>query len=241
MIVLVAEDNKSLARAIKAMLEHNGIDADVAKDGNVALEKATHGSYDAIVLDVMMPGHDGFEVLETIRDMGDNTPVMMLTAKSTVDDKVYGLDNGADDYLTKPFDQKELISRIRAMTRTNVNKSRKLITHGNVTIDRATYEMRTGTGHYRLSHEELAMMEMLVTSSDGIPATAMHERVFGVADEHTVKTRMHLYMSYLKNKLSALHADFSIREWNDGNTIMYAIDLATPSKANALEETVAVA
>ena len=138
MRLLYAEDEKSLARAVSTILVRNNYSVDVVYDGESALDYLATENYDGVILDVMMPKRDGIEVLREMRARGDSTPVLLLTAKSEIDDRVVGLDSGANDYLTKPFDMKELLARIRAMTRVLSVQPDKTLTTGKVTLDCAT-------------------------------------------------------------------------------------------------------
>ena len=132
MRLLYAEDEKSLARAVSTILVKNNYSVDVVHDGESALDYLATGNYDGVILDVMMPKRDGFEVLREMRARGDSTPVLLLTARSEIDDRVEGLDSGANDYLTKPFDMKELLARIRAMTRVRTRRSRPAVLRSTV-------------------------------------------------------------------------------------------------------------
>lgn len=139
MRILLAEDEKALSKAIVKIFEKNNYSADAVYDGEDALAYIEAGNYDAAVLDIMMPKMDGITVLKKIRAKGNQIPVLMLTAKSEIEDRVLGLDSGANDYLPKPFDTRELLARIRSITRTKAESDSKL-TVGNVKLDRATYE-----------------------------------------------------------------------------------------------------
>ena len=163
MRILLAEDEIPLARAIKKIFEKNNYSADAVHSGEDALMYLETGSYDVAVLDVMMPKMDGIAVLRTLRARGDRIPVLMLTAKSEIDDKVLGLDSGANYYLTKPFDTKELLAAIRAITRTQTEVDSKLAV-GNITLDRSTYELASPTGSFRLANREFQMMEILMSN-----------------------------------------------------------------------------
>ena len=153
MRLLLAEDERSLSRAILAILEKNNYSADAVYDGEEALEYLESGNYDGVILDIMMPKLDGIEVLKRLRERGNPIPVLMLTAKAEIDDKVLGLDSGANDYLTKPFHSKELLARIRAMTRTQTARSGTQLRFGNLTLDRATFVLSSPTGSYRLANK----------------------------------------------------------------------------------------
>ena len=162
MRLLLAEDEQALSKALTTILQRNNYSVDVAYDGQEALEYLEADNYDGVILDIMMPKIDGITVLKEIRKKGILIPVLLLTAKSEVDDKVLGLDAGANDYLTKPFNSRELLARIRAMTRTQTVQATSKLQIGNVTLDRATYELSTPTGSYRLANKEFQMMEMLM-------------------------------------------------------------------------------
>ena len=140
MKLLLAEDERSLSKVLVKILEKNNYTADAVFDGEAALAYLESGGYDAAILDIMMPKMDGITVLRKLRTAGNRIPVIMLTAKSEIDDKVLGLDSGANDYLTKPFDTKELLARIRAMTRSQTTPDNNLI-FGNITLNRATFEL----------------------------------------------------------------------------------------------------
>ena len=135
MRILLAEDERSLSRAIIALLEKHNYSADAVYDGQEALDYLEAENYDAVILDIMMPRLDGLSVLRTLREQGSQIPVLLLTAKSEVEDKVTGLDSGANDYLTKPFATAELLARIRAMTRTQTAQTDSKMSFGNITLD----------------------------------------------------------------------------------------------------------
>ena len=144
MRLLLAEDEEDLSRALVAVLKHNNYSVDAVYDGAEALDYIENSdNYDGVILDIMMPKMDGITVLKTIRSHGNSVPVLMLTAKAEIDDRVEGLDSGADDYLTKPFSMKELMARIRAMTRRKADTTDSVLTFGDITLDRSTY-MLTG-------------------------------------------------------------------------------------------------
>ena len=158
MRILLAEDEKSMSKALTAILTKNNYSVDAVYDGDEALSYILAGDYDCAILDVMMPKMDGFEVLREIRKKGMTLPVMMLTAKSQIDDKVEGLDLGANDYLTKPFDSKELLARIRAITRTITPAADNTLKYGNITLNRANFELSSPTSSVRLAAKEFQMM-----------------------------------------------------------------------------------
>lgn len=162
MRLLIAEDELFLSKALSAILRKNNYEVDAVLDGRDALTFLENGSYDAAILDVMMPEMDGIEVLRRIRKAGNKVPVLLLTAKAEVDDKVLGLDSGANYYLTKPFATPELLARIRAMTRSQGATS--LLQFGNITLDQAKFELSSPAGSYRLTNKEFQVMELLISN-----------------------------------------------------------------------------
>ena len=212
MRILLAEDERSLSRAAIALLEKNNYSADAVYDGQEALEYLESGNYDALILDLMMPKMDGMTVLRTLRERGNPIPVLILTAKSEVDDKVLGLDTGANDYLTKPFSTQELMARIRAMTRSQSGgQVTSRLTFGNITLDQATFERSSPTGSFRLANKEFQMMELLMRNPRQlIPAERFLERIWGY-DSDVELSVVWVYISYLRKKLSALRANIQIK------------------------------
>ena len=210
MKLLLAEDELSLSRAIIKILEKNNYTAEAVYNGEDALKYLETGNFDAVILDIMMPKMDGITVLQKLRASGSQIPVLILTAKAEIDDKVLGLDSGANDYLTKPFDTKELLARIRAMTRTGQAVSSKL-TVGNITLDRATFELSSPTSSSRLANKEFQMMEMLMSNPKNLISTERFmEKIWGY-DSDTEISVVWVYISYLRKKLSALQANIQIK------------------------------
>jgi DNA-binding response OmpR family regulator len=211
MRLLFVEDEKSLSRAVTAILEKNNYSVDAVYDGISALEYLEAGDYDGVILDIMLPGLNGIEVLKKIRTSGNNVPVIMLTAKAEVDDKVLGLDSGANDYLTKPFATKELLARIRAMTRHTNEQVDSTIHVGNLTLHRNTYELASPTGSFKLANKEFQMMEMLMQNpKQVIPAERFMEKIWGY-DNETEMNVVWVYISYLRKKLATLHCNVKIK------------------------------
>ena len=158
-----------------------------------------------------MPRMDGLTVLKKLREKGNTIPVLMLTAKSEVDDKVQGLDMGANDYLTKPFATKELLARIRAMTRNQMVQPVSQLTMGNITLDQATFELSSPAGSFRLANKEYQMLEMMMRNPRQIiSAERFMERIWGYDSEAEINV-VWVYISYLRKKLAALHADIQIK------------------------------
>lgn len=220
MRLLLAEDEQALAKALKAILERNNYSVDTVYDGQTALEYLESDNYDGVILDIMIPKVDGITVLKELRGRGNLLPVLLLTAKSEVDDKVLGLDAGANDYLTKPFHSRELLARIRAMTRTQASQTNSQLQVGNVTLNCATYELSTASGTYRLANKEFQMMEMLMRNPKNlIPAERFMEKIWGYDSETEINV-VWVYISYLRKKLTALHANIQIKAMrNAGYTL----------------------
>ncbi len=211
MRLLYAEDEKSLARAVSAILTKNNYAVDVVYDGEAALDYLATENYDGAILDVMMPKLDGIEVLRRMRARGDSTPVLLLTAKAEIDDRVTGLDSGANDYLTKPFDMKELLARIRAMTRVLSVQPDKTIRFGSVTLDCAGYELSGPGGSTKLAGKEFQMLEMLMRNPRRLIATeTFMDRVWGFDSEAELNI-VWVYISTLRKKLKSVGADIEIK------------------------------
>lgn len=211
MRILLAEDERSLSRAVAALLERNNYSVDAVFDGVEALEYLASSNYDAVILDIMMPRMDGLTVLRRLREQGNPIPILMLTAKSEIDDKVAGLDAGANDYLTKPFSTRELLARIRAMTRTQMNQVTSKLRFGNVTLDQATYELSSPAGSFRLANKEFQMMEMLLRNQGQTISTERFlEKIWGYNTDAEINV-VWVYISYLRKKLTALNANVQIR------------------------------
>lgn len=213
MRLLLAEDEVSLSKAIAAILKKNNYTVDTAFDGIEALEYLETNEYDGVILDVMMPQLDGISVLQKLRKVGNHVPVMLLTAKAEVDDKVLGLDSGANDYLTKPFAAKELLARIRAMTRKNTGapQTDAKLHLGNVTLDCATFVLSSPFGSFTLANKEFQMIELLMRNPKQIlSAEQFLDRIWGF-DANAESNVVWTYISYLRKKLTALKADIEIK------------------------------
>ncbi len=210
MRILLAEDEKPLARVMIKIFEKNNYSADAVYNGEDALEYLKTGNYDAAVLDVMMPKMDGIAVLRKLRELGCQVPVLLLTAKSEVDDRALGLDSGADYYLTKPFQTKELLAVIRAITRTKDQVQTKLYV-GNITLDRATFELSSAYGSFRLANKEFQMIETFMTNPHHIiSAERLMEKIWGYDSDAQINV-VWAYISYLRKKLTALNANVQIK------------------------------
>ncbi len=212
MKILLAEDEKSLSKALCTILTRNNYTVDPVFDGEAASAHIETGSYDAVILDIMMPKTDGITVLKKMREEGNLTPVIMLTAKSEVDDKVTGLEAGANDYLTKPFHSKELMARIQAVTRANTFQNHPKLKFGNVTINRETFGLSTPDGELRLSPKEFLMLELMMTNPKSrISAERFKEKLWKDETEKADDIA-HIYISYLNKKLEFLNADIKIEK-----------------------------
>lgn len=211
MRLLLAEDEKELSKALVAILEHNHYSVDAVYDGEEALEYLEDGNYDGVILDIMMPKMDGITVLKTIRQKGNSVPVLMLTAKSEVDDKVLGLDNGADDYLSKPFHTKELLARIRSVTRRKTESSSVILQMGNVSLNCSTFELGTPNGSIRLSNKEFQMLELMLANPGQLISTERFmEKIWGYDSDAEINV-VWVNISYLRKKLAQLGADIKIQ------------------------------
>ena len=231
MRLLLAEDEEDLSRALVAVLKHNNYSVDAVYDGAEALSYIENSdNYDGVILDIMMPKMDGITVLKTIRSHGNSVPVLMLTAKAEIDDRVEGLDSGADDYLTKPFSMKELMARIRAMTRRKADTTDSVLTFGDITLDRSTYMLTgpasiknaggqasetqsTGTQSIgiRLANKEYQMLEMLMTNPGQIiSADQFMDRIWGY-DSEAEQNVVWVYISYLRKKLASVGSAAQIK------------------------------
>lgn len=210
MRLLLAEDERDLSRALCTILEHSGYTVDAVYNGADALSYLRCGTYDAAILDIMMPRMDGLAALKAARAEGVKTPVLILTAKQEVDDRVAGLDSGADDYLPKPFATKELLARIRAITRRQAELTSPVLTFSNLSLDRATCRLSTPSGSVDLPNREFQVMELLMANPGArIPTERLMEKIWGwgVGVEINV---VWTYISFLRKKLAQLDARASI-------------------------------
>ena len=213
MKVLIAEDEYGMRYAVSQALRLNGFDTDEAADGQEAVDKAASGAYDCMVFDIMMPVKDGIEALREIRASGDVTPVIMLTAKSEVDDRIEGLDSGADDYLTKPFAMKELMARIRSQVRRKEQTyADRMIRYGNLTLDMDRLELSAANG-ISLAKKEARLLKYLIHNEGKELSTAqIHSHVWD--DDPVMEIEaVWVYISYLREKLGSVNANVAI----DGN------------------------
>ncbi len=211
MKLLIADDEKDLCSALKVLFEHEQYTVDLVHNGNDALAYALEGDYDGIVLDVMMPGKNGIEVLSALRAAGRKTPVLLLTAKSEVEDRVEGLDAGADDYLPKPFDAKELLARVRAMLRRRENYRGEELNFEGMTLNLSTYELGYGDRSVRLQSREFMMMQMLMESRGIVISTERFmEHIWGWETDTDVSV-VWVNISNLRKKFDRIKAPLHIK------------------------------
>ena len=211
MRLLLAEDEQDLSKALCAILKHNNYSVDAVYDGQDALDYGLSENYDGIILDIMMPKKNGIEVLTELRKSGVDTPVLILTAKGEVDDKILGLDSGADDYLTKPFAMGELLARIRALTRRKADFTPNLLSSGNLSLNRETFELSVEDDSIRLGNKEFQMMEMLMSNPGRLISTEQFmDKIWGYEYDAVINV-VWVYISYLRKKLASLIASLEIK------------------------------
>lgn len=223
MRILLAEDERTLAKAVVKIFEKNKYSADAVYDGEEALAYLETGNYDVAVLDIMMPKADGITVLKKIRAAGNDIPVIMLTAKSEIEDRVLGLDSGANDYLPKPFDSRELLARIRAVTRQKGETDSK-IKAGNVSLDRTTFELSSPSGSFRLTNKEYQLAEYFMANFGRVLSTEqIMEKIWGYDSESEISV-VWAYVSYLRKKLNALGANVQIKAMRNAGYSLESCD-----------------
>ena len=212
MRILLAEDEVSLSKALKVILERNNYSVDQVYDGEEALSFLSADNYDCLILDLMMPKVDGITVLKTMRKEGNMLPVIILTAKSEVDDKVLGLDSGANDYLTKPFNSRELLARIRAITRSKENnEGDSILKMGNTILMRDTFILKTDSGETRLQSKEFQILELLMQNKNKLISTErLMEKLWGFDSEAEINV-VWVYISNLRKKLASLDSNVEIK------------------------------
>ena len=211
MRLLLAEDEKLLSEALVEMLSHNNYSVDAVDNGQDAIDYLLSADYDAAVLDIMMPRKNGIEVVKELRAAGKHTPVLMLTAKSQIEDRVEGLDSGADDYLTKPFAIKELLARIRAITRRQPELTNPNITFRDLTLSRSDYLLSGPLGQVRLANKEYQMIEMLMSNSRQVISTERFmEKIWGFDTEATINV-VWVNISSLRKRIAELGAHVQIK------------------------------
>lgn len=209
MKILIIEDEKILADSLKTLLEGKGFEVEAVYDGETGKEYALLGIYDLLILDVMMPKMDGYEVARQVRSQRCSTPILMLTAKSEVEDRIKGLNSGADYYLTKPFDTAELLACINALLRRQGNQVDELV-FGNTSLDLSSGKLICGEKSVRLSAKEFDVMRLLMQSKDrNLSKEALLARVWGY-DSNAVENHVEVYIGFLRKKLRSIGSDISI-------------------------------
>ena len=212
MRVLIIEDEVRLASTLQDLLDMNGYTADVCHDGESGLDNALSGIYDVVLLDVMLPRMDGFTVLRNLRSAGNAVPVLMLTARSELSDRVEGLDCGADYYLTKPFEPKELLACIRALTRRQPElRSSDAVEFGDLKLDKSAFTLSCGDRSLRLSRKEFDMMELLMRNRDMVlTKETLLLKIWGYESD-AEDNNVEVYVSFLRKKLDHLHSKVKIK------------------------------
>ncbi len=209
MKILIIEDEKLLANSLKKLLEKNGFEVETAYDGEEGAQYAELGVYDLLILDVMMPKMDGFELARQVRSKRSGVPILMLTARSSVEDRVRGLNCGADYYLTKPFDQRELLACINALLRRNGDQVNEL-SFGNTTLELNTCNLVCGAERIRLSAKEFDVMRILLQAQGGnLTKEAILTRVWGF-DSEASENFVEVYIRFLRKKLESIDSDIKI-------------------------------
>lgn len=213
MRLLIVEDEVRLADTLRQLLHRQGYTADVCHDGVSGLDNAMTGIYDLVVLDVMLPGMNGFQVVQRLRAANVAVPVLMLTAKSSLDDRVHGLDCGADYYLTKPFEPEELLACVRTLLRRGGGQLQEdtALTWGDLSLERATFTLGCGGREVRLSRREYDLMELLMRNgSQVVTKEQLLVKVWGY-DSQAEDNNVEVYISFLRRKLTHLHSQVKIK------------------------------
>lgn len=210
MRILIADDEPEMTMVLQALLRREHYSVDIVGNGQDALDYGLTENYDCLILDIMMPKLDGIEVLQALRARNVSVPVLLLTAKSQVEDRVLGLDSGADDYLPKPFDNREFIARVRALTRRGGGYTPSTLTAGNMTLNRATFELTCGSSCVRLGNKEFQMLELLMRQKGRLVSTEQFmEHIWGY-DSNAEINVVWVYISYLRRKLEGVGANVRI-------------------------------
>lgn len=213
MRLLLVEDEKRMAQALCEILRLEKYEVDHVADGVSGLDAVESDIYDIIILDVMLPGLDGFEIVKRARQKGIRTPILMLTAKSELDDKIIGLDSGADDYLTKPFIAKELLARLRALARRNINTPDGTLTFGDIALDTGTSTLSCSSNgqSVRLSEKEYHILEYLIANQGRIlTREQLAVKIWGIESDAEYNN-VEVYMSFTRKKLAFVGAETEIK------------------------------
>jgi len=209
MKILIIEDEKLLADSLQTLLTSKGFDVEVVYDGETGKDYAELGIYDLLILDVMMPGMDGYELARQVRANRCSTPILMLTARSGLEDRIEGLNAGADYYLTKPFDTRELLACINALLRRQGNQVDEL-TYGNTALDLSSCMLICGENHIRLSSREFDIMRFLLQSRErNLSKEVILSRVWGY-DSNAVENHVEVYVGFLRRKLRSIGSNIRI-------------------------------
>lgn len=211
MKILIAEDEIEIARALKVLLEKQKYSVDIVHSGDDAWDYLQQTRYDVVVLDIMMPGKSGLEVLALMRREKMAVPVLLLTAKSEIEDRVSGLDAGADDYLTKPFAASELMARIRALGRRSENYAERILKAGNTSLDCNRFELSANGCRIRLNNKEYQLMELFFSHPRYVFSTShLMEKIWGRETDTEIDV-VWTYIGFLRKKLKTLGADVEIQ------------------------------
>ncbi len=211
MNILIVDDERQLVSALSSILKQNNYSVDGAYDGEMGLDYALSGIYDLIILDVMMPKMDGFTLLKTLRSKKIDAPILMLTAKSEIPDKIEGLNSGADDYITKPFSTEELLARIKALLRRKESFTGNLLSYNDIVLDRDTYKLVKGETKIPLGKKEFQILEILMLSPEKtVEKERFIEKIWGFDSEAEYNT-IEVYVSFIRRKLSAINSCTEIR------------------------------
>ena len=209
MRLLLAEDERDMSNVLTTILKHSGYEVDLAENGQEALDLSMKNNYDCMVMDIMMPVMDGLTALKILRSKGDVTPVILLTAKSEIDDRISGLDSGADDYLTKPFSVGELLARIRSLTRRGQDMSPSKLNVGSTSLDSEEQELPCHNS-IRLSGKETKLMKLLMLNPlKGLDTKFIFDKIWS-KEEDVDESVVWIYISYLRGKLLAVMSDLQI-------------------------------
>ena len=224
MRILIAEDEVATAKALKLLMEKAMYSVDIVHNGDDAWDYIQEGSYEVIVLDIMMPGKSGLEVLSLIRQNGIRTPVLLLTSKAEIEDRVAGLEAGADDYLPKPFATSELIARVKALGRRSDNYNDSVQSIGNIVLDSNKYEMSVGKKSVKLTNKEFQLIELFVLHPGQVFSTEhLMEKIWGYDTESDVDV-VWTTIGYVRKKLRQIKADVEIKTMRG---IGYALEVTS--------------
>lgn len=222
MRILIIEDEKEIADGLDSVLKQNGYSTNVVYDGLRGLEYCLSNIYDIILLDIMLPKLNGLDILKNIRRENITTPVILLTARSEIEDRIKGLDCGADDYLTKPFASGELLARIRARTRPANTVVENKRTYGDISLSQDTFELSCGTYAIKMGNKEFQLLEMLIMNAGRIiPRNCLIEKIWGPWDE-TSYNQLEVYISFLRKKLKYVHSNVEIKNTKN---VGYSLEL----------------